>query len=134
MKKFKKATLSYAAAAGLLLGTYAGVAAYYLYDNQKVISEIEYDEDRLAITGDNQLCYRLGIGEHVIEVSRNDMLYHKIEEVEGYTIKEVEINGWRDNNKVVYVNTKPVYIVLDYNGLNLNNFGTVYDPQIFIRR
>ena len=43
-------------------------------------------------------------------------------------IKEVEINGWRDNNKVTYVNIVPVVAIAtnENNGnLEFNNFGSV---------
>lgn len=67
----------------------------------------------------------------MIKVSRNDAYYHKSEEIEGYTIKEVEINGWRDNNTITYVNTEAVIVTAtnEDNKLEFNDFGKIVSKK-----
>ena len=132
-----KEKLSYILASCVLWGACAGASyAYYTYDNQKQISETNVNENSFIMNENDELCYLFGIGEHEIQISRNDALYHKMEQVDGYEIKEVEINSWRDNNKVTYVNTKPVLVVVTYdkNGnMKTDDFGTVYEPNVLKR-
>ena len=132
--KMEKEDLSYLLATCLMVGAAYGTAGvYYSYDNQKQINETNVSEKGFIMNENDELCYLFGIGEHEIKISRNDALYHKIEQIDGYEIKEVEINGWRDNNKVTYVNTKPVLVVVTYDkdgNMKLDDFGTVYEPTV----
>ncbi len=135
--KINKNLLSSIAAATIVLGSYGGVAVYYQYDNQQQISEKNINSNDIFMNENGEFCLRFEPGEHVIEISSNDALYHKIEAVEGYAISEVEINGWRDNNKAVYVNTEPVIVIatLDKNGkLEFNDFGEVVVEQSIKKR
>lgn len=130
--KINKALLSSISAATIVLGIYGGAAVYYQYDNQQQICEKNINSNDIFMNENGEFCLRFEPGEHIIKISSNDALYHKIEAVEGYTISEVEINGWRDNNKAVYVNTEPVIVIatLDKNGkLEFNNFGEVVVEQ-----
>ena len=111
----------------ILVGSILGTISYYTYDNQIQISNSNLDDSNIFIDENDNMCCYFEPGEHIIEISRNDAYYHKSEEIEGYTIREVEINGWRDNNKITYVNTKPVIAIgtQDRDGnLTFNNFGT----------
>ena len=116
----------------ITLSTIGGVAFYYSYNNNQQICEQNITTDDTFINDNGEICYRFETGEHIIRISRNDAYYHKIEGVEGYTISEVEINGWRYNSKVTYVNTEPVIVVatVSKNGkLEFNNFGKVVNKQ-----
>ena len=98
---------------------------YYTYEGNEQIIEQD-NRDNIFLDEDGKYKCFFDIGEHKIKVSRNDMLYHKIESVDSYQITEVEINGWRDNNQVTYENVDPVIVVAtEKNGkLEFNSFGT----------
>lgn len=66
--------------------------AYESYSSQKA-NEISIDTSKLYIDNEGNITYHFDIGEHVVEVSRNDAFYHKIENVEGYVIETVEVKG-----------------------------------------
>ena len=120
--------LSIAVSASIFLASVGGAAAYYLYENKKQVDVEKIDKSKIFINENGDYCYRFEAGEHTIRISRNDAYYHKIGEVEGYSIKEVEIAGWRDNNKVIYVNNVPVIAIgtKDNNGeISFNEFGRV---------
>lgn len=132
IKKLSREDVAWLLAGEILLVGLGGVATYYLDNNQQQICEENVDSNDIFMNENGEFCLRFEPGEHVIEISSNDALYHKIEAVEGYAISEVEINGWRDNNKAVYVNTEPVIVIatLDKNGkLEFNNFGEVVVEQ-----
>ena len=114
--------------AAIAIGGIIGPIAYYTYDSKKQICEKDLNKANIFIDENGKTNCYFDIGEHIIKVSRNDAYYHKSEEIEGYMIKEVEINGWRDNNKVTYVNIVPVVAIAtnENNGnLEFNNFGSV---------
>lgn len=86
---------------------------YYNYEYQGELWAPAYiDEEDYTRGEDGELYYYLGPGEHTMLISRNDALPHKIEKIDGYEIRKVEVNSWRDNNQVVYVNTEPVKVRL----------------------
>ena len=79
-----------------------------------------------------EICCYFDAGEHIIEISKNVAFNYKTEEIEGYAIKEVEINGWTRNNKITYVNTKPVIVVASKERkgkFEFNNFGIVINEK-----
>ena len=121
-------------ASSLLLGSvFVGSGFYYAYDSQKQIVDENIDSSDIFTNENGEFCCHFNPGEHIIVISRNDAYFHKITEVEGYTIKEVDINGWRDNNIVTYVNVEPVTVIatMDKNGkLLFNNFGIVEEKQL----
>lgn len=108
-------------------------ALYYGAEYQGELWAPAYLEDEDFTVGeDGELYYYLDVGEHTILVSRNDSLKHVIEKVDGYEISKVEVNSWRDNNSVTYVNTQPVKVKLT--GKNdvfffFDEFGTVVEEQ-----
>lgn len=115
-----------------LVGCLGGCGAYYLYENQEQVCETELNPDSIFVDEDGQVNCYFEAGEHIIVISNNDALYRKSEEIEGYTIKEVEVNGWRDNNRITYVNTKPVIAVatVDEDGkLRFDDFGVVLSEE-----
>lgn len=112
----------------IMIGTISAIAFYSSYDNKEQICETELSSDNLFIDEDGNFNCYFDVGEHIIQISRNDAYYYKSEEIEGYTIKEVVINGWRSNNKITYVNTEPVIAIAtgEKNGnLEFNDFGIV---------
>ena len=117
----------------LVAALVGGSIAYYTYESQGQVIKEPISNERIYINSRGQYCCRFEPGEHKIKISRNDSLYHKIKEKQGYAIQEVEINGWRDNNKVTYINTVPVIAIgkKDNNGdIMFDDFGreeTVYD-------
>lgn len=130
--KINRNILSYITLAAIIAGTVGISGVYYLHSNQEQVIENNIDmnntfEDELG----NIYCEFLP-GEHVIKISRNDAYYHKIEQVKGYMIKEVEIKGWRDNNTVEYVNIEPVIAKATSSKkgkLNFNEFGQVKQQE-----
>lgn len=112
----------------MIIGAIGGSIIYYKYDNKEQICESDLDSNNIFIDENGKFNCYFDVGEHIIKISRNDAYYHKSEEIKGYTIKEVEINGWRDNNKITYVNTEPVIAIAteEENGkLEFNDFGKV---------
>ena len=101
-------------------------------NNKEQICETNINKNNIFKGEDGKFYCYFDIGEHLIIVSRNDGYYHKSEEIEGYIIKEVEINGWRDNNKITYINTIPVIVeaTKEKNGeLEFNDFGVVSNEK-----
>jgi len=128
-----KDTISIILSATLLVGSVTGTVVFCQYENKKQICEVDTNINNNIFKGEDGkfYCY-FGIGEHIIEVSRNDPYYYKTEEIEGYAIKEVEINGWKNNNKITYVNTKPVIVVASKERkgkFEFNNFGIVLNEK-----
>ena len=121
--------------AAIALGTLVLVSAnqYYNYEYQGELWSPAYVHSEDLIVGEDlNLYYYFEPGKHTIEVSRNDLLHHEIENIEGYEIRRVEVNGWRHNNVVIYVNTKPVMAKLT--GSNdvfsfFDEFGTVVEEE-----
>ena len=130
--KFNKGLIANLLSTSLMLSFGGGTVYYYRYNHQQQVQEQTVECDNI-FTDENGRAYRYFLaGEHVIKISSNDLFYRKFEEVEGYTIKEVEINGYRDNNKVVYVNTEPVYVFANQGkdgNLEFNNFGELVVPK-----
>jgi len=126
--KINKELISVILHATLTLGIIGGTVMYYQVDNKEQVCEMEINNNNIFVDENGQFSCYFGTGEHIIVVSRNDAYYRKSEEIEGYIIKEVEINGWRDNNKITYVNTEPVVVVAtgeNNDQLEFNDFGTV---------
>ena len=127
-KELKIKLTSYLASIALCAIALGGPTLYLNYESVKQVHTSDIDHTNVFKGEDgNYQCY-FDIGEHLITVSRNDAYYYKTEEIEGYAIKEVEINGWRDNNKITYVNTVPVVVKAtnEKNGqFEFNNFGII---------
>ncbi len=114
--------------ASIFLGSVGFTLVYYLHENKQQINAPVIISENIFVNENGEYCYRFEPGQHSIKISRNDAVYHKIGEVDGYAIKEVEINGWRDNNKVTYVNVEPVIAIgtKDKDGFfYFNDFGRV---------
>ena len=101
----------------------------YAPDYWAAVNQPEYINSLKAFTTSDGKTYGSSdIGEHIITVSRNDVYPYKTEEIEGYAIKSVEINSYRDNNKITYVNTVPVFVEVTKtkdDKYEFNTFGTV---------
>ena len=102
--KINKQAVSTLLTATLYIGAITGSVIYYQHENTEQICEIDIDSTNIFKGEDGKFYCYFDVGEHIITISRNDAYYHKSEEIEGYAIKEVEINGWRDNNKITYIN------------------------------
>lgn len=125
---FNRDVLTYVLGGTIFFGSIGGSIAYYSYEKQHQLCENKIDRNEIFLNDNGKYCYYFEPGEHIIEISRNDCGYRKIEQVDGYTIKEVEINEWLRNNKVVYVNVEPVIAVtqtIDNDKIEFNDFGTV---------
>lgn len=121
----------------ILVGGITGVVLYSTYESQHQVYDQQINSNEIYTNENGEYCHYFEPGEHVIEISRNDALYHKVEQVEGYEIKEVEINGWRYNNKTIYVNTEPVIVVShsnDKNKIEFNDFGEVQEEQEQVKK
>lgn len=126
--KINRQAVSTLLTATLYIGAITGSIIYYQHENAEQICEIDMNSTNIFKGEDGKFYCYFGVGEHIITISRNDAYYHKSEEVEGYAIKEVEINGWRDNNKITYVNTVPVIVeaTKEKNGqFEFSNFGVI---------
>lgn len=127
---------------GLLFGT--GIlfnVGYYGYNNQTQVIVSNIDDTDIFVNEQGQYCKVFAPKEHVIHISRNDAYYHKIKEIPGYTIQEVAIHGWRDNNQTTYVNVVPVIAVAtkDKNGqFHFNKFGettvVLDEPKLVLKK
>ena len=118
--------------ATLIVGAATTTTLYYKYENIKQVCETDIDETKIYRNELGEICCYFDIGEHIIEISKNVAYNYKTEEIEGYMIKEVEINGWRNNNKIIYINTKPVIVVATNerkDKLEFNNFGIVLNEK-----
>lgn len=126
--KINKQAVSTLLTATLYIGAITGSVIYYQHENTEQICEIDIDSTNIFKGEDGKFYCYFDVGKHIITISRNDAYYHKSEEIEGYAIKEVEINGWRDNNKITYVNIVPVVVeaTKENNGqFEFNNFGII---------
>lgn len=134
-KKIKMTSINKSIIAGIVSGAIVIVpsALYYGYESQKELWAPAYiQSEEFTVGEDGELYYYFAPGEHIILISRNDAFNRKIEKVDGYEIAGVEVNSWRDNNQVKYVNTKPVMVRLT--GSNeefsfFDEFGTVISEE-----
>lgn len=112
----------------LIIGSLAGTALYYNVETTKQVQEAGASQTPVFTTDDGKTYGYFDVGEHIIKVSRNDAYTYTTEEIEGYTIKEVEVNSWRHNNQITYVNTVPVVVPAtqsESGEYEFNTFGTV---------
>lgn len=126
--KINEQAVSALLSATLVIGSITGSVLYYQHENKQQVCEIKVDSTNIYEVENGKFYCYFDVGEHIITVSRNDAYYYKSEEIEGYAIKEVEINGWRDNNKITYVNIVPVFVeaTKEKNGqFEFNNFGII---------
>jgi len=117
----------------ITLGTSGFFAKYYLpdnfSDNVKQEGDINIDESSIEVI-DGELYYYFDAYQHKVVMSQNDAFYRKIEAVDEYTITDVEVNGWRDNSKVTFVNEVPVRVKVTGNVdgiLKFDGFGEVVE-------
>jgi hypothetical protein len=118
--------------ATLIVGAATTTTLYYKYENIKQVCETDMDDTKIYRNELGEICCYFDVGEHIIEISKNVAYNYKTEEIEGYMIKKVEINGWKNNNKITYINTKPVIVVATNerkDKLEFNNFGIVLNEQ-----
>ena len=130
--KINEELMSTILSATLMVGSVVGTTFYYKYENVKQVCEIDIDDTKIYKDENGDICYYFDVGEHIIEISKNVAFNYKSEEIEGYAIKEVEVNGWKNNNKITYVNTKPVIVVANKERkgkYEFNNFGIVINEQ-----
>lgn len=130
IKKFEihKPALSTILSISLFAGSLVGTALYYNVETTKQVQPADTQQTPVFTTKDGKTYGYFDVGEHVIKVSRNDAYTYKPNEIEGYIIKEVEVNSWRHNNQITYVNTVPVVVpaTQSKNGeYEFNTFGTV---------
>ena len=130
IKKFEihKPALSTILSISLFAGSLVGTALYYNVETTKQVQPADTQQTPVFTTKDGKTYGYFDVGEHVIKVSRNDAYTYKPNEIEGYIIKEVEVNSWRHNNQITYVNTVPVVVpaTQSENGeYEFNTFGTV---------
>ena len=125
----------------LAAGVIASNACFFTYEKSTQIIESTTDNDDYFINEQGEICKVFKPGEHRIEISRNDAYYRKIEEVPGYTIKEVTIHAWRFNNHTIYANTIPIIAkgTIDKNGkIIFNHFGEITieleEPKLRLER
>lgn len=131
-----KDSVEYIVAGTIVVAILGGMTAYYLPDNfqdkVKQVSEADINPDDLEILENGEMYYIFSEGEHKVKMSHNDMFYRHIEAVEGYEIADVEVNGWRDNSQVTFVNTEPVKVKMtsDKEGkLKFDDFGEVIEEE-----
>ena len=130
IKKFEihKPALSTILSISLFAGSLVGTALYYNVETTKQVQPANTQQTPVFTTKDGKTYGYFDVGEHVIKVSRNDAYTYKPNEIEGYIIKEVEVNSWCHNNQITYVNTVPVVVpaTQSKNGeYEFNTFGTV---------
>lgn len=126
--KINEQAVSALLSATLVIGSITGSVLYYQHENKQQVCKIKVDSTNIYEDENGKFYCYFDVGEHIITVSRNDAYYYKSEEIEGYAIKEVEINGWRDNNKITYINIVPVVVeaTKEKNGqFEFNNFGII---------
>lgn len=127
LKLYKPATSTLISLA-MIVGSITASAIYYNVETTTQVKETAETKTPVFTTSDGKTYGYFDIGEHIITVSRNDVYPYKTEEIEGYAIKSVEINSYRDNNKITYVNTVPVFVEVTKtkdDNYEFNTFGTV---------
>lgn len=125
IKKFRNEIIS-----GTIIATLITASVFIeKYEKRFQKNEIVVDPTQLYYNDNQELCYYLEPGEHVLEISRNDAMYAEIEVPDGYEIQKVILNGYRDNNHIIYVNTEPVEIVANQknNSITFDDFGKVVE-------
>lgn len=130
--KINKQAISTLLTSTLYISVITGSIIYYQHENKQQICEIDIDRTNIFKGEDGNIYCYFDVGEHIITISRNDAYYHKSEEVEGYVIKEVEINGLIDNNKITYINTVPVIVEASKEKnrqFEFNDFGIVSNEK-----
>jgi len=125
----------YLAMGSITVGIAAFGCAYYLSDNFKnnikQVNDNETQYDDLE-NSNGEIYYLFGAGEHKVKMSQNDAFYRNIEAVEGYEITDVEVNGWRDNSQVTFVNKVPVKVKatnIKDGKLRFDDFGVVVEEE-----
>lgn len=138
--KFNKDSIKelapYMAFGTMVLGI-AGISGYYYLpdnfkDNIKQMGEADINIDDLEISDSGEMYYLFNEGEHRVQMSQNDAWHRKIESVEGYEIVGVEVNGWRDNSQVTFINKVPVRVRVTGSidgSLKFDDFGEVLDRE-----
>lgn len=130
--KINREAISFLLTATLGISAITGSFVYYLHENTEQICEIDMNNSNIFKGKDGKIYCYFDIGEHNITISRNDMYYYKSVEIEGYSIKQVEINGWRDNNKITYANVVPVIVeaTKEKNGrYEFSDFGVTFEEK-----
>ena len=120
----------------MFIGSITGSIIYYQHESKEQICETNMNKNNIFKGEDGKFYCYFDIGEHIITISRNDAYYYKSKEIEGYAIKEVEINGWKDNNKITYINTIPVIVEATKeknDELEFSNFGVLTNKKSKIR-
>lgn len=119
----------------ITVGVCGAMSAYYLADNFKnnivQVGEFNIDMNDMEIL-DNEMYYLFEKGEHKVKMSHNDAWYREIKQVEGYEIVDVEVNGWRDNSQVTFVNKVPVKVKVTGNEdgkLKFDDFGVIFEEE-----
>lgn len=119
----------------LTLGISGLCGVYYLPDNFRdnieCVNDADIDTNNLEIFNGDAY-YVFNAGEHKVKMSQNDAFYRNIEAVEGYEITNVEVNGWRDNSQVTFVNKVPVRVKAmscEDGKLMFNDFGVVIENE-----
>lgn len=95
------------------------------------------NEDNMFIGEDGEIYCYFDVDEHIIKISIIDTYCYKGEKADGYVIKDVEINSWKDNNKITYVNDEPVIAKgkRDKKGqIEFNEFGSIVKENNKIKR
>lgn len=109
--RVNKKVVSTVISTAIFVGSLVGTVAYYNYESKSQVCEIDMNNKNIFVDEQGNFCCYFDVGEHVISISRNDAYYHSVTAPEGYTIKEVKLNSWKDNNKITYVNTVPVLVI-----------------------
>ncbi len=118
----------------LVIAGIGSAVAYELHEKKEEVSIEDTNTDNIYTNSDGELCCKFDVGEHRIIISSDDKFYHKMEAVEGYEIQNVEINDSKNNNRVTYINKKPV--VAKATGVNKDgkvefaNFGEVVKNKV----
>lgn len=105
-----KEIFPYIVGSSVVIATLTGTICYYSYERITQVEQNNLDMDDMDIDENGNIYYSFDVGEHKVTVSSNDFLYRQRDTIDGYTIENVEINGWRDNNQVTYVNQVPVIV------------------------
>lgn len=138
--KFNKDSIKelapYLAFGTMVLGI-VGISGYYYLpdnfnDNIKQIGDADINIDDLEISDSGDMYYLFNEGEHRVQMSQIDTLYRKIESIEGYEIVGVEVNGWRNNSQVTFINKVPVRAKVTSStdgSLKFDDFGEVLEKE-----
>ncbi len=135
-KKKLKELAPYLVMGSITVGVCGAMSAYYLADNFKnnivQVGDSNINMDDMEVLDNGEMYYLFSEGEHKVKMSHNDAWYREIEQVEGYEIINVEVNGWRDNSQVTFVNKVPVKVKLtgsESGKLKFDDFGEVFEEE-----